>query len=130
MDRYLVIAGRILMSVIFILSGFGKITGFHGTESMMASKEIPAPAIALVVVIIIELGGGLLLLLGLWPRWIALLLFLYLIPVTLTMHNFWAAPAAQQQMQQINFLKNLAIMGGLLAFHAREGRTPGTRRLP
>jgi putative oxidoreductase len=45
-------------------------------------------------------------------------LFLYLIPVTLVMHNFWAAPAAEQQNQIINFLKNVAILGGLLKFCA------------
>lgn len=120
MNRYLVIAGRVLMSVIFILSGFGKIMGFHATEGMMASKGIPLTAIALVVAIVLEFGGGILLLLGLWPRWVALALFLWLIPVTLTMHNFWAFGGPQQQQQRINFLKNAAIMGGLLAFAGRE----------
>lgn len=122
MDRYMVIAGRILMSVIFLVAGYGKLTGFHATEGYMASKGIPMPAAALVVVIVVELAGGVLLLLGLWPRWVALVLFLYLIPISVTMHNFWAFSGAERQPQQINFLKNVAIMGGLLAFAGRERR--------
>ena len=120
MDRVLLIAGRILLSVIFILSGFGKITGLGGLHTMLASKGIPAPALAAIIAAIVEFGGGLLLLAGLWARYAALMLFLYLIPVSLTMHNFWAYSGGARQNQQVHFLKNVAIMGGLLAFASRE----------
>ena len=62
----------------------------------------------------IEIGGGLMLLTGYKARYAALVIAVWLVPVTLVFHNFWAVPAAQQQDQMINFLKNLAIIGGLL----------------
>lgn len=122
MDSMMVLVGRILMSVIFIVSGIGKITGFHAYLGMMGARGIPLPAAALVIVIIIELAGGLMLLAGIEARWTAIVLFVYLIPISIVMHNFWGAPADQRIMQEVNFLKNIAIMGGLLAFAGRERR--------
>jgi putative oxidoreductase len=112
--RYGPLVGRNLLALIFVISGFGKITGFVGTASYMAAKGIPLTEIALVITIIIELGGGFLLILGWQTRWAALALFLFVIPTTLIFHNFWAVEMAQVRMQQIQFLKNLCIMGGLL----------------
>ena len=110
----LALVGRILLAAIFIISGFGKITGWDGTAAYMASKGLPMVPALLALTIAIELGGGILLAIGYKARWAALAIFLFTIPVTLVFHNFWAADAAQVQMQQINFLKNLAIMGGML----------------
>ena len=106
--------GRVFMASIFIVSGFGKIGGFAGTSAYMASKGLPFVPALLVLTIIIELGAGLMLLLGIKARWAAAALFLFLVPVTLIFHPFWAVDAASAQMQQIMFMKNLAIMGGLL----------------
>lgn len=106
--------GRVSIALIFIISGFGKIAGFAGTVGYMSSKGLPFVPALLVLTIVIELGGGLMLLLGIKARWAATVLALFLIPVTLIFHPFWAADAASAQMQQIMFLKNLAIMGGLL----------------
>jgi putative oxidoreductase len=100
--------------VIFILSGAGKLMQFSGTSSMMAGKGIPLATVALVISIIIEVGGGLALLAGFKVRYIAPIMALWLVPVTLVFHNFWAYQGADQQMQMANFLKNVAIMGGLL----------------
>jgi putative oxidoreductase len=108
------LVGRILLAAIFIISGFGKIMGYDGTAGYMASKGLPMVAVLLPLTIATELGGGLLLAIGFKARWAALLLFLFTIPTTLVFHNFWAADAASYQMQQINFLKNVAIMGGML----------------
>lgn len=102
------LVGRILLSVIFIMAGWSKITGFEGTLGYMASKGLPFTEILLVLTIIIELGGGLLILLGWQARWGALAIFLFIIPVTIIFHPFWADPS------QFNvFFKNLAIMGGM-----------------
>lgn len=106
--------GRILLSQIFILSGWHKITGFDQTAAYMASKGMVLVPVFLVLAILIELGGGLMLLLGWHARWAALAFFLFLIPVTLIFHAFWAADPAQLQSQTINFMKNLSIMGGML----------------
>jgi putative oxidoreductase len=108
------ILGRLLMSLIFILSGGGKLMQFAGTASMMASKGIPLTKLALVLSILIEIGGGLALLTGFKVRYIAPVMALWLVPVTLVFHNFWAYQGADQQNQMANFLKNIAIMGGLL----------------
>ncbi|MGH8744680.1 MAG: DoxX family protein, partial [Burkholderiales bacterium] len=111
--QYAPLVGRALLSLIFILSGWGKITGFSGTAAYMASVGVPMSEVLLVPAIIIELGGGLMLLLGWKARWAALAIFLFIIPTTLIFHAFWVADAAQMQ-NQINFMKNLAIMGGML----------------
>lgn len=118
LQNFSVLVGRILLALIFVLSGFGKITGFAGTAAYMASKGLPMAEILLVPTILIELGGGLMLIFGYRTRLAAAVLFLFLIPVTLVFHNFWAAPAAEAQMQMINFMKNLAIMGGMLCITA------------
>ncbi len=106
--------GRCLLGLIFILSGSGKIAGFTATAGYMAGKGLPLPEVLLIPTILIELGGGLLLVLGYQARWAALALFLFLIPVTLLFHDFWAAAPDQVRNQMIHFEKNLAIMGGML----------------
>jgi len=112
------LAGRILLASLFVLSGFNKITGFAGTADYMASKGLPMAEVLLVLTILVELGGGLMLILGYRARMAALAIFLFIIPVTLVFHNFWAVPAAEAQMQMIQFMKNLAIMGGMLCIVA------------
>ena len=114
---WLALPGRVLMSVIFLLSGWMKIAHWSMMVGMLGSK-IPAPQLMLGLAVFAELAGGLSLLLGFLGRVGALGLFIYLIPTTLIFHNFWSADTAHQQEQMINFLKNLAIMGGLLVIAA------------
>jgi putative oxidoreductase len=106
--------GRILISVVFIMGGIGKITGFSVEEGMVAAKHVPMPAVALGIALVIELVGGLAILLGLFTRFTAWILFLYLIPTTLLFHNFWAMQGMDRLDNTIHLQKNLAIMGGLL----------------
>ncbi|HLA75459.1 MAG TPA: DoxX family protein [Gammaproteobacteria bacterium] len=106
--------GRALLALIFILSGFNKITGFAQTAGYMASKGLPMVEILLPLTILVELGGGLLILVGWRAHWAATVIFLFLIPVTFIFHPFWAVDPAEAQSQMINFMKNLAIMGGML----------------
>ena len=110
--------GRILLAVIFIKSGWGKIGGFEQTAGMMASKGLPMPQVLLVATILVELGAGLLLAIGYKARWAALLIALWLVPVTLSFHQFWGIPPEQVQMQSINFFKNVSILGGMLMVFA------------
>lgn len=106
---YVAIPGRVLMSIIFLLSGFGKLSNLSGMAAMVHMSPGLLGAAG-----VVELVGGLMILLGVWPRLAALGLFLFLIPTTVMFHHFWAAPPEHYVEQQINFLKNLAIMGGLL----------------
>lgn len=112
------LVGRILLALIFIISGFGKITGYAGTAGYMASKGLPMVAVLLPLTILVELGGGLLIALGWKARWAAAVIFLFIIPVTLVFHNPAGLDAAQAQQQMINLLKNLSIMGGMLGLFA------------
>ncbi len=108
------LAGRILMALIFLYSGIGKVGNFPGVAGAMAAKSIPLAEVALLLTIVIEIGGALMLIVGWKARWGALAIFLWLIPVTLMFHNFWAAEAAQYSNQLNHFMKNAAIAGGLL----------------
>ncbi|MBQ0798129.1 MAG: DoxX family protein [Porticoccaceae bacterium] len=107
--------GRILIAALFIPAGISKITGFAGTSGYMASKGLPMADVLLVLTIIIELGGGIMLLAGVRAKEVALIIFLFLIPVTVVFHGYWGIEdAAAQSKEQIAFMKNIAIMGGLL----------------
>lgn len=112
------LVGRILLAIIFIKAGFGKIGGWEGTAGYMASKGMPVVPLLLALTIAIELGGGLLLAAGYKARWVALAIFLFLIPVTVIFHPFWGIDAAQVQNQMNHFMKNVAIMGGMLMVFA------------
>lgn len=108
------LVGRILLALILLISGVGKIGKFTATAAYMASKGIPLAEAALALTILIEVGGSLMLILGWKARWAAGAIFLWLIPVTFMFHNFWAVDAAQYQNQFNHFMKNIAIMGATL----------------
>ena len=112
--QYGPLAGRILMALIFLVSGFGKITGFAGTAGYMASQGLPFAEVLLAGALVFELAGAIMLILGWRVHWGALLLIVFMIPATLMFHNFWAVDAAQYQNQLNHFLKNVAMVGGLL----------------
>ncbi len=114
LKRYGPVVGRILLALIFVSSGFAKITGFAGTVGYIASKGLPLPQLAAIGAIVVELGGGTLLILGGKARWVAAALFVFAGLTALIFHNFWAVPADQVQNQTIHFMKNLSMMGGLL----------------
>ena len=103
--------GRILLSVIFIASGSQKIMGYDGTVAYMANFGVPA--LLLPAVIALELGGGLMILFGLWSRWAALGLAIFTIIAAAIFHSNFA-----DQMMAVMFMKNLAISGGLLLLFA------------
>jgi putative oxidoreductase len=108
------LTGRILLAYLFVLSGFGKIFSFAGTAGYMASKGMPMAEFFLVCAILIELVGGLMLAMGWKARWAALAIAVFLVPTTLIFHAYWTYPETQVMMQQIQFNKNLAILGGML----------------
>ncbi len=113
-----VLVGRILLGLLFVLSGFSKIAGFDGTVSYIASKGLPMPTIVAALTVLIELGGGLALVVGFYTRQAALTLAVFTLLAGVIFHNFWAADAASNMMQQINFMKNLSIAGGMLILAA------------
>jgi putative oxidoreductase len=117
-QNFTVLAGRILLGLLFVISGFGKISGFEGTVGYIASQNLPMPSLIAALTILIELGGGLALVTGFYTRQAAVLLAVFTLLAAFLFHAFWAVPAAAKTMQQINFLKNLSIAGGLLVLAA------------
>lgn len=106
--------GRFLLSLIFIMSGIGKLFDWSGTAAYMRSEGMVAVPFFLIMAVLFEVLGGLSLLLGFKARWGALALIVFLIPTTLIFHDFWTYGDPQmRQLQMINFMKNLSIMGGL-----------------
>ncbi len=107
--------GRFFYSLIFILSGMS-----HFTPAVVAyaqSQGVPMANFLVPFSGLMAVAGGLMITLGFKTRWGALLLILFLIPVTLAMHNFWAlSDPAMVQMQKAHFLKNVGLLGGALAF--------------
>jgi putative oxidoreductase len=114
LNRYGPLVGRLMIAAIFVVSGFGKITGFDGTVGYIASKGLPLPQLAAIAAIIVELGGGILLILGWKTRWAAAAMCIFTVVAALIFHNFWAVPAEQAQNQMIHFMKNICMAGGLL----------------
>jgi putative oxidoreductase len=113
--------GRVLLSAIFLMSGVHKITAWSDTAERMSSEGMVMVPVWLAAAMLCEICGGLSILLGWWTRVGATVLILFLIPTTVIFHDFWTYEGAQQQMQMINFMKNLAILGGLFVLLAAGG---------
>lgn len=117
------VAGRVLIALIFIVSGYGKIGGYAGTQEYMASFGVPGALLP--VVIAVELGGGVLVALGVFTRYAALALAGFTLLSALFFHTDFS-----DQTQQIMFMKNLAIAGGFLFLVAHgAGKFSVDRRL-
>ena len=112
---YLITLGRVLLCVIFIQSGVMKIFDYAGTAAHMTEQGVPG--ILLPLVILTEVGGGLLVLLGLWTRWASFALAGFCVLTALIFHY-----QPGDMMQMINFMKNLTIAGGFLVL---AGAGPG-----
>ena len=112
------LVGRFLLSLIFIMSGFSKIMMYSQTVGYAAAKGLPMAGVAIGVAAAVEALCGLGVLTGFQARASAWLLFLYLIPATLMFHNFWTMQGMERQDNMIHFMKNLAILGGLLVLAA------------
>jgi len=115
LDSIGALVGRIFLGVIFVLAGFGKFGGLAGTAGFMASKGFPEALTmpGALVAAIIELVCGLMIIVGFQARLAALIVFLFMVPTTLIFHPF--------ATDQVNFMKNLAIMGGLLIVATQGG---------
>lgn len=110
--------GRILLALLFVPAGFGKLVGFAGTVGYIASKGVPLPELAAAAAIGVELGLGMLLLIGWQTRWAALGIAFFTFVISFIFHNFWGVPADQVVQQQQAFFKNIAVVGGLLTVAA------------
>jgi putative oxidoreductase len=117
----LALLGRLLMAAIFIMAGISKVTGFSGTAAYIGSVGLPMPEALAAGTIVLEVVGGLALVVGYRLRLFAVLLAGFTLLAGLFFHNFWAMPPEVQHIQQIMFMKNLSIAGGLLIIASLGG---------
>jgi putative oxidoreductase len=111
--RFAVPLGRALFSAIFLAAVMGHFTPQFAEYARR--QGVPAPEILVPLAGVIAFAGGLSILLGYHARIGALLIAVFLVPVTFYMHNFWAVTdTMQRQMQEANFMKNMAMLGAAL----------------
>ena len=108
------LVARVLLALMFVLAGVSKLTGLEGTAGYIGSVGLPAPMVLAVASGVVELAAGLMLIVGWQTRGAALALALFTVVASVLFHNFWAMPADKAFMQQLMFLKNLAVTGGLM----------------
>jgi putative oxidoreductase len=109
----LALVGRILLALMFVLAGISKLTGLQGTAGYIGSVGLPAPMALAVLTGLFEVVAGIALAVGWRARWAAVALALFTLLASLIFHRFWSVPADQQMVQQLMFMKNLAVAGGL-----------------
>ena len=114
MSDIIFLIGRILLVLVFVGSGIGHLTQ-DGMVGYAQFKKIPSPAVAVRLSGVLLLAGAAGVIFGVWGDLAALLSALLMLIITITMHNFWTLEDPQaKQIDQIMFMKNLSIIGGLL----------------
>ena len=114
-DPWVSLLGRLLYGGYFLYSGINHFLGLEGMAGYAASKGVPAPSLAVAFSGLLILLGGLSIILGVWTRLGAWLIVLFLVPVSLMMHTFWAIPDPQAASgEMLNFMKNMALLGAAL----------------
>jgi putative oxidoreductase len=116
MNTVVPLLGRLGLSLIFIISGWSKVTGYAATQGYMAAFGVPGELLPLVIAL--ELGGGLAILAGVFTRWSAIALAAFSLVAAVIFHLDFG-----DQMQAISFWKNVAIAGGLLMLAANGAGT-------
>ena len=109
---------RVLLAALFLPAGISKIAGFAGTVAYIGSVGLPLPELGAGIAVLVEVGGGLALLAGYQTRLVALLMAIFTVVAGVFFHAFWTAAPEQLMVQQIMFMKNIAIAGGFLALTA------------
>ncbi len=109
---------RLLLAALFLPAGISKISGFAGTAGYIGSVGLPMPELGAAIAIAVEVLGGIALIMGFGTRWAALALAVFTLVASFFFHAYWAMPAEQQMMQQLMFMKNIGVVGGLLALAA------------
>ena len=110
----IILIARVLLMILFVLSGWAELTGFDGTVSYMTSLGAPAPMLAAAIAVIMEFVVAILLILGFYTRPLAFLFALFVLGTALLGHPFWKMVDPERSANMTQFLKNMSIMGGLL----------------
>jgi putative oxidoreductase len=119
---FLILVARVLIGLIYVLSGWGKVTGIAAFIASLERQGVPAASVLGYLGAITEFFGGLAILLGFGTRWAALAIFIFTIAATLIGHRYWeAVDPALRRTQQTQFLKNLTMMGGMVLLFITGG---------
>jgi putative oxidoreductase len=114
--------GRVAFAALFLPSGFSKLLNLQAFLYNIDGRGVPFAPVLAPIAAAVEFLGGVALLLGVQVRFASVVLLLFTVVATLIAHRFWEyAPGAARQMQQINFFKNVAIVGGFVFLAAHGG---------
>jgi putative oxidoreductase len=119
--------GRMIFGGFFLYNGIHHIQERKSLAQYSAAKHVPAPEIAVTASGVLLIVGGVSILLGVKPKWGALAIMAFLAGVSPVMHDFWTQEdPTQQQNEMINFMKNMAMLGGALALMGVEEPWPAS----
>jgi putative oxidoreductase len=110
----LLLFGRVLLALIFVQSGFGKLLDIGGFSASLAGKGVPAASLLATIGACVECFGGLAVLVGWQTRYAAVLIAVFTVVATLISHRYWEYADAARRAQLVNFQKNVCIIGGYL----------------
>jgi len=110
----LLLIARILLMLLFVIFGYQKLIHFGGTVQYMQALGAPLPTIGALIAVVLEFFAGLAIMLGFFTRPIALILAIYTLATAIIGHPFWSMSGPEQMAAEINFYKNISIIGGLL----------------
>jgi putative oxidoreductase len=121
-ENVFILIGRLAICAFFLWTAFEKIKHWKMATDFLKSKKVPLVSYVLPISVGLQVVGGLSLLFGLYTHLGALLLLIYMIPHTCKMHDFWNMEKSEKQsMSKLNFMKDVAIAGGLLIIFAIGG---------
>ena len=115
-DEFILLA-RIMLTLLFLTSGWGKLMNFSGTENYMAQTGAPLPPVSTVVAILVEVVVSAAIVIGTYARPLALLMVFYTLATAVIGHHYWTMTGPAQAEAMVNFYKNVSIMGGFLLLY-------------
>lgn len=117
------LAARVLLALLFLIFGWRKLVDYQGTVQFMMHLGAPLPPLATLVAIFMEAFVSIAIIVGAATRPLAVLLALYTLGAAVIAHHYWTSAGMARLENEINFYKNISIIGGLLAlFVAGAGR--------
>ena len=115
---------RVALAALFVVSGLAKAYAFNGIAGWIGHVGLPLPQFVLAATVVLEIGGGLLLAIGWHTRLLAVVFALFTLLAALLFHPFWSAAPEAFDNELAHFLKNVALVGGLLALAQLPPRPP------